>query len=107
MTDFENNATGEATDYILETQYEPAGMLLTARTNIMRHENHEDVNVRLFAAGSKDLLAEVNMAEFLAANPIIDCSKQEVLIPIRIEFKLGEVTVTVPEWYVENVKPEF
>ena len=73
----------------------------------MRHENHEDVNVRLFAAGSKDLLAKVNMAEFLAATPIIDCSKHEVLIPIRIEFKSGEVTVTVPEWYVENVKPEF
>lgn len=107
MTDFENNVTGEATDYILETQYEPAGMLLTARANIMRHDNHEDVNVRLFAAGSKDLLAEVNMAEFLAANPIIDCSKHEVLIPIRIEFKSGEVTVTVPEWYVEEVKPEF
>lgn len=47
------------------------------------------------------------MAEFLAANPIIDCSKHEVLIPIRIEFKSGEVTVTVPEWYVEEVKPNF
>lgn len=107
MTDFENNATGEATDYILETQYEPEGMLLTARTNIMRHDNHEDVDVRLLSADGNDLLAEVNLAEFLAANPIIDCSKHEVLIPIRIEFKSGEVTVTVPEWYVENVKPEF
>ena len=33
--------------------------------------------------------------------------KQEVLIPIRIEFKAGAIKVTVPEWYVEQVKPEF
>lgn len=52
-------------------------------------------------------LAEVNLAEFLADNPVIDCSKHEVLIPIRIEFKSGEITVGVPEWYIEQVKPEF
>ena len=46
-------------------------------------------------------------AEFLADNPVIDCSKHEVLIPIRIEFKSGEITVGVPEWYIEQVKPEF
>ena len=49
----------------------------------------------------------VNLARFLADNPIIDCSKHEVLIPIRIEFKSGEITVSVPEWYIEQVKPEF
>ena len=104
-TDFENRVSGEATDYLLETDYE-AG-LLTARTNIMRHENHEDVNVRLRQSSGDEPLAEVNLAEFLAANPIIDCTKQEVLIPIRIEFKEGQITVSVPEWYVEQVKPEF
>ena len=104
-TDFENRVSGEATDYMLETDYE-AG-LLSARTNIMRHENHEDVNVRLRQSPGDDPLAEVNLAEFLAANPIIDCTKQEVLIPIRIEFKEGQITVSVPEWYVEQVKPEF
>lgn len=38
---------------------------------------------------------------------MIDCSKQEVLIPIQIDFKAGAIKVTVPEWYVEQVKPEF
>jgi len=104
-TDFENRACGAATDYLLETEYE-AG-LLTARTNIMRHKDHENVNVCLSSAPGGDLLAEVNLAKFLADNPIIDCSKHEVLIPIRIEFKSGEITVGVPEWYIEQVKPEF
>lgn len=103
-TDFENRAGGEAADYLLETTYE-AG-LLSARTNIMRHTNHEDVNVYL-RAPSGEILAQVNLAEFLAAHPIIDCSKQEVLIPIRFEFKSGAITIIVPKWYVEQVKPEF
>ncbi|MEY8685899.1 FimB/Mfa2 family fimbrial subunit [Bacteroides sp. AN502(2024)] len=104
-TDFENRAYGEATDYLLETEYK-AG-LLTARTNIMRHKDHENVNVYLRSAPGGELLAEVNLAKFLADNPVIDCSKHEVLIPIRIEFKSGEITVSVPEWYIEHVKPEF
>ncbi len=103
-TDFENRACGEQTDYLLETQYE-AGML-SARTNIMRHKNHETVDIRLRSAAG-DLLAEVNLAEFLAAHPVIDCSKHEVLIPIRIEFKSGNITIGLPEWYIEQVQPEF
>lgn len=106
-TDFENRACGEATDYLLETKYDAAKSLLTARTNIMRHKNHEDVNVCFRQSAGEEPLATVNLAEFLADNPIIDCSKHEVLIPIRIEFKSGEITVSVPEWYVEYVKPEY
>ena len=106
-TDFKNRTCGEATDYLLETEYEAGKALLTARTNIMRHKDHENVNIRLSAVPNGETLAEVNLAEFLADNPVIDCSKHEVLIPIRIEFKSGEITVGVPEWYIEQVKPEF
>lgn len=106
-TDFENRVSGEPADYLLETDYNSDGMLMTAQANIMRHENHEEVYVRLRPTTRAESLAEVNLGEFLAANPIIDCTKQEVLIPIRIEFKSGNVTVSVPEWYVEQVKPEF
>lgn len=106
-TDFENRVSGDASDYRLEPEYRSDGMLMTAQANIMRHENHEEVYVRLRPATRAEHLAEVNLGEFLAANPIIDCTRQEVLIPIRIEFKSGDVTVSVPEWYVEQVKPEF
>lgn len=106
-TDFENRACGEATDYLLETTYEPSRMYLSARTNIMRHTDHSRVNIRLLPSVGGEPLAEVNLAEFLAANPIIDCSKHEVLIPIKIEFKSGEITVSVPEWYIKHVKPEY
>lgn len=106
-TDFENSVCGEPTDYLLETEYEPAEETMTARTNIMRHKNHGDVFIRVGSSDGGAALAEVNLADFLAAHPSIDCSLNEVLIPVRIEFKQGQVTVSVPEWYIENVKPEF
>ena len=103
-TDFENRACGEATDYVPEAEYE-AGTI-TARINIMRHRNHEEVDVCVRSA-SDELLARVNLADFLAANPIIDCTGQEVLIPVRIEFSSTGVEVSVPQWYIQQVKPEF
>ena len=106
-TDFENRACGEATDYTLETEYDAGRMLLTSKTNIMRHTNHEDVNVCLRPASGEGSFVEVNLAEFLARNPRIDGSKQEVLIPIRIEFTSVGVEVSVPDWFVQEVKPEF
>ena len=107
-TDFENRACGNATTYRLESKYDDSKALLTARTNIMRHKNHEKVSLCVRPASGGEPLAEVNFAEFLAAHEdIIDCTKHEVLIPIRIEFKSGTVSISVPEWYIEDVKPEF
>lgn len=106
-TDFENRACGEDATYRLETEYDADSRMLTALTNIMRHEDHSNVYIRLLSHSGGDTLAEVNLGEFLADNPIIDCTKQEVLIPIRIEFLSGNISVSVPEWYVEIVRPEF
>ncbi len=106
-TDFENEVTGGMADYQLETVYDAERMLLTARTNIMRHTNHEDVSLCFYPAGASEPMVTVNLAEHLAAHRYIDCSKHEVLIPIRIEFKSVGVTVTVPDWFIQEVKPEF
>lgn len=107
QTDFLNHAGGEATLYALNSRHDPAQDLLTAFANIMRHRNHEDVVIRLYPAGGGEPLVEINLAEFLAEHPEIDCSKHEVLIPIRIEFKSGDVTIGLPDWFVQYVKPEF
>ena len=39
--------------------------------NIMRHTNHENVNLDLTDANGVNL-AHVNLADFLAANPVVD-----------------------------------
>ncbi len=107
-TNFMNEVIGGPADYQLETEYDASNMILTARTNIMRHENHEDVNLCFYPAGAKEPMVTVNLADHLAKHPYIDCTKNEVLIPIRIEFKSGlEVNVTVPDWFIVEVRPEF
>lgn len=103
-TTFENVAGGEPTTYVLDCDYDKG--LQTALSNIMRHQDHSVVNVCVRNAKGEDM-AVVNLKDFLAANPVVDCSKNEVLIAIRFEFKSAGVEITVPDWYVEEVKPEY
>ena len=103
-TTFENVAGGEATTYVLDCDYKDG--LQSALSHIMRHKDHSEVDVCVRNAGGKEM-AKVNLADFLAANLMIDCTRNEVLIAIRLEFKNADVEVSVPEWYIEMVKPEF
>ncbi len=107
-TDFTNKVTGGPADYELETTYDAATRILTASTNIMRHTNHGDVCMEFYGnEASEDPLVTVNLAEFLAEHSYIDCTKHEVLIPIRIEFHSIDVNITVPDWFINEVVPEF
>ena len=105
-TDFNNKAKGQATTYMMDAVYDGAETL-TAVCNIMRHTDHEGVNLKVKDEDGS-IMAEVNFAEHIARYGI-DVTKHECVIPFRIEFKdpsLG-ITITVPSWYIENVTPEF
>ena len=67
--------------------------------------DHENVDVCLSVGGTE--IAKVNLAEFLRQHPAIDCSKHEVLIPIEIRFIEGEVVITIPEWAIDVIQPDF
>lgn len=106
MTGFDNKACGNIVTYYPETENNAEKHTMLARFNIMRHTNHENVNLDLTDANGVNL-AHVNLADFLAANPVVDLTRHEALIPIRIEFKSIGAVVTVPDWYIVDVKPEF
>ena len=106
MTGFDNKACGNVVTYYPETENNAEKHTMLARFNIMRHTNHENVNLDLTDANGVNL-AHVNLADFLAANPVVDLTRHEALIPIRIEFKSIGAVVTVPDWYIVDVKPEF
>ena len=103
-TDFNNVAKGQSTTYVMESQHD-GDRTLTAVNNIMRHNNHEEVYLRLVDAGGASLV-EINFAEHIAAN-YIDVTKHECIIPFRIVFSSAEITVTVPSWFIENIYPEW
>ncbi|MBO4936106.1 MAG: FimB/Mfa2 family fimbrial subunit [Alistipes sp.] len=107
QTDFNNVAKGPATTYVMDVAHDAANNLLTASANVMRHTNQEAVYLRLVGADGSSLI-EINFAQHIAKYGI-NTSKQECLIPFRIEFLPNSATVniSVPSWFVEYVKPEF
>lgn len=116
QTDFENVAKGQATDYVMETVHDGIS-ITTAVNNIMRHRNHEEVYLRVTGEDGQQV-AMISFAEHIEANrEYIDPSLHECLIPFRIEFGTPgypfedggclDVTITIPQWFVEKVTPEF
>lgn len=101
-----NEAFGTPSTYYPAVESIATESKKTSTFNIMRHTDHSAVEVKVCDKSGAEL-AKVNLAEFLATNPSIDCSLNEVTIPISFSFKLADITVTLPEWYIEDIKPEF
>ena len=104
QTDFNNKAKGEPVTYHMNPEHD-GQMTIVAENCIMRHEDQTAVVLKVTSADGATL-AEVNFADHIAKNNI-DVSKNECLIPFRIEVKSADVQITVPEWYVQSIKPEF
>lgn len=102
-TDFNNRAFGDATNYYMETEHD-GGNTLKAVNCIMRHKDHEDVELVLKAGDNE--LARVNFAEHIKKYNI-DTNLNECVIPFKIEFATVGVIVSVPSWFIQNVDPEF
>jgi hypothetical protein len=106
--DFNNEAACDVeTDYVLETVHDGVAKA-TAKCNILRHLDHENVYLKVLDAEGNEL-ASVNFADFLKENSgQIDCNRNEVLIPFQIEFKsVDKVEVSLPDWWVMHVTPDF
>ena len=101
-----NEAFGDAVTYYPEVANVAAENKKTSTFNIMRHTDHAAVDVKLCTADGAEL-AKVNLADFLSQNPSIDCSKNEVTIPVSFSFTLSDFEVSLPEWYIQDTKPEF
>ncbi len=102
-TDFNNRAFGDATTYVMDADHD-GNMTLSATNNIMRHTNHQDVYLDVVVGG--ETLASVNFDDHIK-NFKINTSLNECIIPFKIEFKPTNVNVTVPNWFVHNVTPDF
>lgn len=106
-TSFTREVCGDPATYELQTSYDGLNTM-TARCNIMRHLNHEDVWLKVYTPFGEELAA-VNFATFLAQNrEFLKMDRQEVLIPFKITFKSFDgVSVTVPDWVIEELYPEY
>ncbi len=108
LTDFTNTAEGQAANYVVEAVKQDDSKM-TASCNIMRHTNHEDVNLNLLAQDGR-VVTTINFAEHLDKyKEYINTSLHECLIPFTIEFgdSFDEVKIVIPSWMIENITPEF
>jgi hypothetical protein len=106
-TSFNNVATEDAqAEYVLDVSYDGVSKA-KATCNILRHLDHENVYLKVLSQGGEEL-ACICFADFLQKNSTyLDCSKHEVLIPFKVEFKSANVEVTLPDWFVVEINPEF
>ena len=107
QTDFNNRAHGE------KMTYDPVLSLIPEKGehrgyfNIMRHAKDSDVEFELVDKASGEVVHTLLLKDFLEKFPQIDVTKQEVLIPIVVEFKNIGVTVTIPDWMIHDVTPDY
>lgn len=103
---FTNSPCGEACCYRPECKISGAGhTTLISRINIPRFSATDPVTLEVVDRDGY-IIHTVDVRQFIA-NARIDLSKQEVLLPILIEFKSIGVTVSVPEWASQIIQPEF
>lgn len=71
------------------------------------HESHCEHELVLCTSDGRELV-RVNILDFLNRyKEYVDVTKQEAYLPIRIEFIETGVTIKLPEWYVEDVIPDW
>jgi hypothetical protein len=105
--DFNNVATvDQETVYVLDVEHDGVSKA-KARCNILRHLDHENVYMKVLDADGNEM-ASVNFADFLRENSgQIDCTKNEVHIPFQVEFLSAKVEISLPDWWVMHVTPDF
>lgn len=104
-TDFSNQPCGEKVTYIPAATYDAEKRVLISRFNILRPTPDCSITFDL-TDPADNLIFSLSLKDFLQQHPVIDLSQQEVLIPILIEFKSTTVMVTMPDWSIEQIRPE-
>lgn len=105
--DFAGKSFGKAVSYFPLADYNSDDGLQFSVFNILRQSDYEHVIIDLLDK-NEYILYSLKLIDFLNERPYIDMNKQEVLIAIRIELKDdGKIRVTIPDWYIKEIIPEF
>lgn len=109
QVDFSNRTCGDKFNYHPEIHRDEGvkgNDYFYSRFNILRHTPTCGVCFEL-VDGEDNVIHCVDLRDFLSQYPEIDLDKNEVFIPISIRFEGYEVKVSVPDWYIREIEPEF
>ena len=104
---FDNRVCPSTRTYYPELNKQKGKDTYIGQLNTYRPDENHPMQVCLYN-GSAEPFYTFDVAEFVEANPEIDLAKEEAELPIRIEFKGKDVSVsiTVPHWDIEEVFPD-
>ena len=106
-TDFNNRVFGDRITYSPEVVYNNNNGDHQSYFNIMRQTEPANVEFVLLDKKTGETLHTLRLADFLNQFPQVDITKQEVLIPIEVEYRHAGVTITIPDWMINNVTPGY
>lgn len=107
-TNFNNEPHGDKMTYTPALERDAENGEHTGYFNIMRHTADCDVEFELVDSATGEVVHTLALKDFCSEfADVIDLTKQEVLIPIVVEFRSIGVIVTIPDWLVTDVDPDF
>ena len=106
-TNFENDPCGDPCAFYPECAVddESGKTTVVARFNVPRFASEDDVTLDVVGKEGEKIHT-VDIGQFVKDQKI-DLAKNEVLVPVLVEFQSVGVTVTVPEWAGDEIEPEF
>ena len=106
-TNFTNESCGELCAHHPEFVFdENTHVMQSTDLNIFRYKGGCAMVIEVLNREG-NVIASKSIAEFLRENPKVDIYKQEALLPLLIEFTPLQVEIRLPEWYINDVTPDF
>lgn len=100
----QNLASGEYVEYNPTLTLDKESGWYESRFNILRHTATSPLEFEIVERSTERVLCSVTLEKFLEEFYEVDITKQEVLIPLIVEFA-DEVIVTIPSWMLEHRNP--
>ena len=107
QTNFNNQVCGSKITYSPELLYNNQNGNYSGAFNIMRQESVSDIQFELIDKTLGTTIHTLNLADFLNQFTQIDITKQEVLIPIEIQYKHTGVIISIPDWMINDITPGY
>jgi hypothetical protein len=100
------NTLGDNTTYFPQVEVDVSKQTATARCDVLRFTDDNPIVIEAIkSAGDNTLLCRVGLKEFMKENSISIIDGREVLIPLKITFSGGNVSVTLEGWEGADTGP--
>ena len=100
----QNLAKGDLVEYNPTLTLDKESGWYEGKFNILRHSASSPLKFEIVERATERVLCIVSLEEFLREFYEVDITKQEVTIPLIVEFA-DEVIVTIPSWMLEHRDP--